>query len=338
MDPSPLFIAEISANHLGSLDRAHTLIDEAAKAGASAVKFQTYTPDTMTHPKIKYAIESEHVLWGSRNLYDLYKEAMTPWEWHRELFEHSHQVGVIPFSSPFDLSAVEFLETLDAPMYKIASLESSDLELIKAVAATGKPTIMSTGATEWHEIEKGVETFKNFSRAKLTLLVCTSSYPADPKDANIARMENLRNHFNVSVGISDHTLGIGVSLAAVVLGAEAIEKHLTLKRIDGGADAAFSMEPHEFAQLVSEGLSAQQAIGSSDWKLMPSENSSRALRRSLFVVNNVKQGEQLNLTNVKSLRPALGEHPSLLPELVGKIFTQDVESGTPLRNDMLKNE
>lgn len=338
MNRSPLFIAEISANHLGSLTRAHTLIDEAAKAGASAVKFQTYTPDTMTHPKIKYAIESEHALWGSRNLYDLYKEAMTPWEWHRELFDHCHKVGVIPFSSPFDLSAVEFLESLDAPMYKIASLESSDLELIKAVAATGKPTIMSTGATEWHEIEKSVETFKNFSNAKLTLLVCTSSYPAEPKDANIARMENLRNHFKVSVGISDHTLGIGVSLAAVVLGAEAIEKHMTIKRTDGGADGSFSMEPHEFAQLVFESLSAQQAIGSAEWNLLPAENSSRELRRSLFVVEDVKRGDKLNLSNVKALRPALGEHPSVLSEMIGKVFSQDFEAGTPLRNDMVQNE
>lgn len=338
MSTSPLFIAEISANHLGSLDRAHALIDAAAKAGAGAVKFQTYTPDTMTHPKIQYAIESEHILWGSRNLYDLYQEAMTPWEWHKELFEHCHNAGVIPFSSPFDLSAVEFLESLDAPMYKIASLESSDLELIKAVAVTGKPTIMSTGATEWNEIEKGVETFKKFSSAKLTLLVCTSSYPADPKDANIARMENLRSHFKVSVGISDHTLGIGVSLAAVVLGAEAIEKHLTLKRSDGGADGSFSMEPHEFAQLISESVSAQQAIGSTDWKLLPSENSSRALRRSLFVVEDVKSGEKLSLNNVKALRPALGEHPSVLSELIGKTFSQDFAAGTPLRNDMIQDE
>lgn len=338
MNPSPLFIAEISANHLGSLARAHALIDAAAKAGASAVKFQTYTPDTMTHPNIKHTIESEHALWGSRNLYDLYKEAMTPWEWHRELFKHCHEVGVIPFSSPFDLSAVEFLESLEAPMYKIASLESSDLELIRAVATTGKPTIMSTGATEWHEIEKGVETFKKFSSAKLTLLVCTSSYPAHPKDANIARMETLRNHFKVAVGISDHSLGIGVSLAAVVLGAEAIEKHLTLKRSDGGADGAFSMEPQEFAQLVSESHSAREAVGSTEWKLSPSENSSRALRRSLFVVEDVKCGEKLNLKNVKALRPALGEHPSMLPNLVGKTFTQDFIAGTPLINEMIKNE
>ena len=328
-----LYIAEISANHLGSLERAHNLIDAAANAGASAVKFQTYTPDTMTLNLPHLSVSQNHNLWGGQSLYSLYAEAMTPWEWHEELFEHCRSRGVIPFSSPFDTTAVQFLESINAPLYKIASLETSDHELIKAVGETGKPVIISTGATELQEVEELVEVFHSTGNADLTLLVCTSSYPAEPKDANIKRMELLRKKFGVKVGLSDHTLGIGVSIAAIALGATVIEKHITLDRSHGGVDSAFSMEPNEFAQLVLEGKSAEQSLGEEDWSMQPSETESRRLRRSLYVVKDVKSGEEINKENVRAIRPGLGISPKYLDLIIGKKFNQDLVLGTPLSLD-----
>ncbi len=331
-----LFIAEVSANHLGSLDRAHQLIDAAADAGASAVKFQTYTADTMTLDLPEFAVVDGHELWGGRTLYSLYQEAMTPWEWHPELFEHCRRRGVIPFSSPFDSSAVEFLESLDAPMYKIASLESSDHNLIKLVAETGKPVIISTGATEFSEIEALVEVFKSTGNQDLTLLVCTSSYPAEPAEAHIRRMKTLADSFKVKVGLSDHTLGIGVSIAAVALGATAIEKHITLKRTDGGADGAFSMEPEEFKSLVIEGNYAALALGNAEWAIQKSEAESRRLRRSLYVVKDVKQGEEVTPFNVRAIRPGAGCSPQYFPMVLGKVFVDDFKIGTPLDLGMIQ--
>lgn len=328
-----LYIAEISANHLGSLERAHNLIDAAANAGASAVKFQTYTPDTMTLNLPHLSVSQDHNLWGGQSLYSLYAEAMTPWEWHEELFEHCRSRGVIPFSSPFDTTAVQFLESINAPLYKIASLETSDHQLIKAVGETGKPAIISTGATELQEVEELVKVFHSTGNADLTLLVCTSSYPAEPKDANIKRMELLRKKFGVKVGLSDHTLGIGVSLAAIALGATVIEKHITLDRSHGGVDSAFSMEPNEFAQLVLEGKSAEQSLGEEDWSMQPSETESRRLRRSLYVVKDVKSGEEINKENVRAIRPGLGISPKYLDLIIGKKFNQDLVLGTPLSLD-----
>ncbi len=328
-----LYIAEISANHLGSLERAHNLIDAAANAGASAVKFQTYTPDTMTLNLPHLSVSQDHNLWGGQSLYSLYAEAMTPWEWHEELFEHCRSRGVIPFSSPFDTTAVQFLESINAPLYKIASLETSDHQLIKAVGETGKPVIISTGATELQEVEELVKVFHSTGNADLTLLVCTSSYPAEPKDANIKRMELLRKKFGVKVGLSDHTLGIGVSLAAIALGATVIEKHITLDRSHGGVDSAFSMEPNEFAQLVLEGISAEQSLGEEDWSMQPSETESRRLRRSLYVVKDVKSGEEINKENVRAIRPGLGISPKYLDLIIGKKFNQDLVLGTPLSLD-----
>ena len=325
-----LFIAEVSANHLGSLARAHKLVDAAADAGATAVKFQTYTADTMTLDLPKLSVIEGHELWGGRTLYSLYKEAMTPWEWHQELFDHCRERQVIPFSSPFDRTAVEFLESLDAPMYKIASLETSDHELIRLVANTGKPVIISTGATEFTEIESLVETFMSTGNQNLTLLVCTSSYPADPTEAHLRRMKTLSDSFQVKVGLSDHTLGIGVSVAAIALGATAIEKHITLKRSDGGADGAFSMEPNEFKNLVQEGTAAKSALGSGEWKIQKSETESRRLRRSLYVVKDVCVGEKITHDNVRAIRPGYGVNASLLTDLIGKEFNQDVSRGTPM--------
>lgn len=330
------FIAEISANHLGSKDRAHELIDAAADAGATSVKFQTYTPDTMTLDLPTFSVSNDHELWGGRTLYSLYQEAMTPWEWHPELFDHCRLRGVVPFSSPFDATAVEFLENLNAPMYKIASLETSDLALIRKVGETGKPVIISTGATLIHEIEELVETFYSTGNKNLTLLVCTSSYPADPGDANLLRILTLRNKFKCNIGLSDHTLGMGVALSAIALGASVIEKHLTLRRQDGGADGAFSMEPQEFKQLVTEGTKAQLALGNPTWKISDSEMESRRLRRSLYVVQDVRAGELVSLDNIRAIRPGNGLSPSLLEEVIGKTYKYNANRGTPLTLEMIK--
>ena len=326
-----LFIAEISANHLGSLDRARKLVMEAARVGATAVKFQTYTADTMTLNINEFSVSDDHELWGGKRLYDLYKEAHTPWEWHKELFELSRKLGLIPFSSPFDLSAVDFLESLNCPMYKIASLETGDHALIRAVAKTGKPLIISTGATEWDEIQELVEVVEETGNKNLTLLVCTSSYPAVAADAHLRRMLEIQEKLSVKVGVSDHTLGIGVSLAAVALGAVAIEKHLTLSRSDGGADSAFSMEPSEFQNLVLEGKNAFLSLGNREWSIQDSEKESRRLRRSLYIVKDVKAGDLLTLENVRAIRPGEGCSPKFLDQLLGKRFSTDAKIGTPLR-------
>ena len=325
-----LFIAEISGNHLGSLIRAKELIRSAAQIGATAVKFQTYTADTMTLDIDKFKVDIKHELWGGRKLYDLYKEAYTPWEWHSELFELCRSLNVIPFSSPFDLTAVDFLESLNCPIYKVASLETSDHALIKKVAETGKPIIISTGATTWEEIEELVEIVKKTGNTNLTLLVCTSSYPADPKDANIKRLKLIKNHFGVNVGISDHTLGIGVSIAAIALGATVIEKHLTLNRSDGGPDSAFSLEPNEFRLLVEEGNKAKVSIGTEEWQISDSENESRRLRRSLYIVDSVKKGDLVTLKNLRAIRPGQGCSPKHFSSLIGKRFIDDFPIGTPM--------
>ena len=335
-ESKPLFVAEISGNHNGSLARARDLVASAAASGADAVKFQTYTAETMTLDIDDFSISGEHPLWGGRRLYDLYEEAHTPWEWHEELFELCHSLGVIPFSSPFDLTAVDFLESLNAPMYKIASLETSDLRLIRTVAETGKPLIISTGATEWTEIQDLVDAVRSTGNDQLTLLVCTSSYPSLPIDAHIRRMQTLRESFNVNVGLSDHTLGLGVSIAAVALGASVIEKHFTLSRSDGGADAAFSMEPNEFATLVSEGTAARLALGESNWSMQESEKESRRLRRSLFIAADVRVGEIVSEKNVRALRPGFGLDAKYFEEIQGMRFNTALNKGTPMSLDIIE--
>jgi pseudaminic acid synthase len=333
---SPMFIAEISANHLGNFERAKALVLAAIESGASAVKFQTYTAATMTLDleKPEFKISEDHPLWGGRKLFDLYEDAHTPWEWHADLFEICRLHQVIPFSSPFDATAVDFLENLKTPMYKIASMETGDIPLIKRVAETGKPLIISTGATEWEEIEEAVTAVQKSGNKDLTLLVCTSSYPSDPIDSHLKRMATLSNHFGVKVGLSDHTLGIGVSIAGIALGATAIEKHLTLRRSDGGADGAFSMEPDEFAMLVKEGKSAFQSLGNSAWSMQESEKESRRLRRSLYVVKDVKAGDVITLENVRAIRPGGGCAPKLLDEILGKKFKSSQSVGTPMQIEM----
>lgn len=325
-----MYIAEVSANHLGSLDRAKAIVKAASDAGATAVKFQTYTADTMTLDLQEFSVGTDHELWGGRRLYELYEEAHTPWEWHGELFELARSLGLIPFSSPFDVSAVRFLENLDAPIYKIASLETSDHLLIEAAASTGKPIIISTGATELDEISEAVDVVARTGNKDLTLLVCTSSYPADPKQSHLLRINTLRDKFKCKIGISDHTLGIGVSVAAVALGATAIEKHLTLSRADGGADSAFSMEPIEFKNMVAESEIALDALGSANWTIQPSEDDSRKLRRSLYIVSDVNEGEIITHANVRAIRPGGGGKPSILGTLIGKKFIGSHKAGTPM--------
>ena len=333
---APMFIAEISANHLGNFERAQQLVLAAIKSGATAVKFQTYTAETMTLDlgTPEFRISDDHPLWGGEKLFTLYEKAHTPWEWHGELFEICRNHKVIPFSSPFDVTAVDFLERLNAPMYKIASMETGDIPLIRKVAETGKPLIVSTGATEWKEIEELVSEIEKVGNKDLTLLVCTSSYPSDPIDAHLKRMATLRNYFGVKVGLSDHTLGVGVSIAAIALGAVAIEKHITLRRSDGGADGAFSMEPEEFATLVKEGTSAFQALGNSEWSMQESERESRRLRRSLYVAKDVKMGDAVTLENVRAIRPGGGCPPKLLEEILGKKFKDSQMAGTPMRLEL----
>lgn len=329
-DDKPLFIAEISANHLGSLTRAKELVVAASESGATSVKFQTYTADTMTLNTDKFKVSESHELWGGRTLYSLYQQAFTPWEWHEELFDLSRSLGLIPFSSPFDSTAVEFLEGLDAPMYKIASLETSDHALIRKCAETGKPLIVSTGATMWDEIADLVRVVRETGNQDLTLLVCTSSYPARAEDANLNRIRTLKEHFDVKVGLSDHTLGSGVATAAIALGAVAIEKHLTLKRSDGGADSAFSMEPQEFLAMVEAGKQAAKSLGNSNWEIQPAEFESRRLRRSLYIVKDVKKGEKVTSENIRAIRPGAGASASLFADFLGKTFADDFTLGTPL--------
>jgi N-acetylneuraminate synthase len=326
------FIAEVSANHLGSLERAKEIVKAAARAGASSLKLQTYTADTMTLnvdlPEFK--VSEDHPLWGGRTFYSLYEEACTPWEWHKELFDLCRTLNMTPFSSPFDLTAVKFLEDLDAPMYKIASLETGDHRLINAVAETGKPLIISTGASGWNEIEELVKIVEKAGNRDLTLLVCTSSYPSEPADAHLNRIATLREAFGVKVGISDHTLGIGVSIAAIALGASAVEKHLTLRRSDGGADGAFSMEPEEFAALVKEGKSASKALGNPQWSIQETEKESRRSRRSLYIVTDVLPGETITHDNLRAIRPGGGCEPKHLETLIGKKFVRKFMMGTPM--------
>jgi len=330
-----MFVAEVSANHLGDFERACKIIEAAARSGATAVKFQTYTADTMTLDLDEFAVSAGHDLWGSRKLYDLYQDAHTPWDWHTELFARSRKLGLIPFSSPFDSTAVDFLEKLDAPLYKIASLETGDLPLIRRVADTGKPMIISTGATTLQEIEDVVSVVRDSGNKHLTLLVCTSSYPSDPVDAHLNRMQTLRDQFGVEVGVSDHTLGIGVSIAAIALGATVVERHLTLRRSDGGADSAFSLEPEEFAMLVKEGNAARSSLGNPEWSMQDSEKESRRLRRSLYVVKDVRVGDLVTFENLRAIRPGAGAPPKFYEAFIGKHFKIDAKAGTPMSAELI---
>ncbi|MGQ4658739.1 pseudaminic acid synthase [Aeromonas enteropelogenes] len=327
---SPYVIAELSANHNGNLERALAIMTAAKEAGASAVKLQTYRPDTITLKSERPEFQIHGGLWDGHSLYDLYEWAHTPWEWHQALFAKGRELGLTVFSSPFDFSAVDLLESLDCPAYKIASFELVDLPLIRYAAQTGKPLIMSTGMANEAEIAAAVEMALKHGNGQLALLHCVSGYPAPAAEYNLRAIPMLRQRFGVEVGLSDHTLGSSTAIAATALGATLIEKHFTLARADGGPDCAFSMEPAELAELVASVNTAQAALGVADYQLTPSEQGNRAFRRSLYLVKNIATGERLTEAHIKSVRPALGLPPADYDRLLGKRVTRDMSANQPL--------
>lgn len=332
----PYIVAEMSGNHNNDLNRALRIIDAAKAAGADAIKLQTYRADTITidHHGDEFIVKGG--LWNGRRLFDLYEEAHTPWEWHAPIFDHARRIGITVFSSPFDHTAVDFLEKLDAPAYKIASPELIDLPLIRKVARTGKPIVMSTGAATLDEIEEAIYAAREAGATELVVLHCTAAYPAPPEEANLATIAALADRFNVVAGLSDHTLGITVSALAVGLGASFIEKHFTLARADGGVDSAFSLEPHELSELVHAARIAQAALGKPTYGPTESESSVLKNRRSLYVVKSIAKGELFTLENIRSIRPANGLKPKYLDVTLGLRATRDLTFGEPLSADMIE--
>ncbi|MDB5958291.1 pseudaminic acid synthase [Ramlibacter sp.] len=333
----PYLIAEMSGNHNQSLERALAIVDAAAASGADALKLQTYTADTMTLDLAMpgFVIDDPKSLWAGRRLHDLYQEAHTPWDWHRPIVERAMRQGMHCFSTPFDATAVEFLESLDTPAYKIASFELVDVNLIRTVASTGKPMIMSTGMATAGEIEEAVAAARAGGCRELVLLKCTSTYPATPQNTNIATIPHLRALFGCEVGLSDHTLGTGVAVAATALGATVIEKHFTLRRADGGVDSAFSMEPQEFRALREETERAALALGSVQYGPTEAEIKSLAFRRSLYIAADLEAGAVLTRENLRSVRPGFGLPPKYLQTLLGKRVARAVRAGTPMSWDLL---
>jgi pseudaminic acid synthase len=333
----PFVIAEMSGNHNQSLERALAIVDAAAASGAHALKLQTYTPDTMTIDlnEREFHISDPKSLWSGCSLYDLYGEAYTPWEWHQPIFDRARERGIIAFSTPFDDTAVDFLERLNVPCYKIASFENTDLPLIRRVAATGKPLIISTGMATVAELDETVRAARDAGCTDLVLLKCTSTYPAPAESTNLRTIPHLRELFGCEVGLSDHTMGVGVAVAAVALGATVIEKHFTLNRADGGVDSTFSLEPAEMAQLVVETERAWQALGQVRYGPTEAEQESVVFRRSLYVVQDLKAGDVLTRENVRAIRPGLGLPTKYLEQVLGKTVTQNLKRGTALRWGLL---
>jgi pseudaminic acid synthase len=328
----PLVIAEMSGNHNQSLDRALAIVDAAAEAGAHALKLQTYTADTITL-NVRggdFEIRDQGSLWAGQNLHDLYAQAHTPWEWHGPIMERARQRGMLCFSSPFDESAIDFLQELEAPAYKIASFENNHLPLIRKAAATGKPLIVSTGMANLGELEQAVKAAREAGCRDLVLLKCTSTYPASPANTNIRTIPHLRELFGCQVGLSDHTMGVGVAVAAVALGATVIEKHFTLSRADGGVDSAFSLEPHELAILVQESERAWEALGQVQYGPTEAEQGSLQFRRSIYVAADIKPGDEFSTENIRIVRPGAGAPPGLLKYIVGKKSRSTYIKGTPL--------
>lgn len=339
-DHRPFVIAEMSGNHNQSLERALEIVDAVADTGAQALKLQTYTPDTITFngSSEEFYIRDNQSLWADKNLYKLYKEAYTPWEWHKPIFEHARKRGMIAFSSPFDTTAVDFLESLDVPLYKIASFENTDHILLKKVAQTGKPVIMSTGVASVADLEESVRVLRQNGCRDLVLLKCTSTYPASPESTNLLTIPHLRDLFDVPVGLSDHTMGIGAAIAAVALGAVVLEKHVTLRRADGGVDSAFSLEPDELKSLVVETERAFLAMGRVNYTLSPKEQNSLQFKRSLYVVQDMKAGEPFTPANVRSIRPANGLHTRYYEQVLGQTASRDIQAGTALSWELLKSD
>lgn len=331
----PIVIAELSGNHNGDIERAIRLIDAAKAAGADAVKLQTYSPDTITinHRGAGFVIEAGP--WKGKTLYQLYEEAHTPFAWHERLFAHARKIGIECFSAPFDETAVDLLESLGCPVYKIASFEIVDTELIKRAATTGKPLIISTGMASEHEIGEALTLARSSGATDVALLHCISAYPAPIAEANIRRIPALAKMFGCVVGLSDHTFGSEAAVSAVALGAKLIEKHITLARADGGPDAGFSLEPAEFATLVQNVKNAVQALGSGDAMRPPSEEAQKPFRRSLYAVKDIAAGEAISKENVRSIRPGFGLAPKHLPEVIGKRARVAIARGTPLSFELI---
>lgn len=330
----PFIIAEMSGNHNQSIDRAIAIIDAAANAGASAVKLQTYTADTITM-KGAYKINDANSLWNGQELHDLYKEAYTPWEWHEPLFKHARSRGLTIFSSPFDETSVDFLESLGVAAYKIASFENTHHPLLKKVARTGKPVIMSTGVSSLADIDTSVRVLRAEGCQELMLLKCTSTYPATPENTNLRTIPHMSEMFNCHVGLSDHTMGIGAAVASVALGARVVEKHFTLRRSDGGVDSAFSIEPEELKALVIESERAFLALGKVKYGVSEVEKKSVQFKRSIYVSEAIKAGDTFTVENLKVIRPGFGLAPELYEELLGKKASKNLEKGSPLTwNDL----
>ena len=336
-DEPPFVIAEMSGNHNQSLDRALAIVDAAAASGAHGLKIQTYTADTMTLPldEREFHVSNPKNLWTGRSLYDLYQEAHTPWEWHAAIFERCRAHGLVGFSTPFDATSVEFLESLDVPCYKIASFECTDLPLVRLVARTGKPLIISTGMASAAEIDETVTAAHEAGCRELVLLKCTSTYPASPENSNLRTIPSMRDTFGCLVGLSDHTMGHGCAVAAVALGAVLVEKHFTLRRADGGVDASFSLEPEEFRQLQLETERAWQGLGRVSYGATAAEQESLVYRRSLYIARDIKAGECLDPSNLRSIRPGLGLPPKYYDMLLGKRVNRDLSAGTALTWDLL---
>ena len=333
----PYLIAEMSGNHNQSLERALAIVDAAAASGADAIKLQTYTAETMTL-NVKtagFVIEDENSLWSGRQLYQLYEEAHTPWAWHAPIMARAALHGLHCFSSPFDDTAVDFLDSLGVPAFKIASFENTDLPLIRKVARTGKPMIISTGMATAAEIDEAVRTAREAGCEQIVLLKCTSTYPATPENTNIRTIANMRETFGCEVGLSDHTMGCGVAVAAVAFGACVIEKHFTLARADGGVDSSFSLEPHEFAQLRIESERAWQALGQVTYGGTQAEAKSRAFRRTLYISRDMRAGEVLSTDNMRIVRPGFGLAPKYHDILIGKRINRDLPAGTPVQWDVI---
>jgi pseudaminic acid synthase len=334
---APFIIAEMSGNHNQSLDRALEIVAAAAKAGAHAIKLQTYTADTITlnvHSG-DFLIGDEQSPWKGRSLHDLYRQAYTPWEWHAPIMRHARKLGLLCFSSPFDEAAVDFLQDLDVPAYKIASFENNHLPLIRKVAATGKPILISTGMASVSELDEAVATARQAGCRDLILLKCTSTYPASPDNSNILTIPHLRALFRCEVGLSDHTMGVGVAVAAVAHGATIIEKHFTLSRADGGPDSSFSLEPAELESLVLETGRAWQSLGRITYGPTEAETKSLVFRRSIYIAEDMKAGEAFTLRNLRIVRPGNGLHPRHYEQLLGKRILRDTPKGTPATWDLL---
>tara|TARA_Y100000385_G_scaffold290178_1_gene362265 strand:+ start:111 stop:1139 length:1029 start_codon:yes stop_codon:yes gene_type:complete len=331
-------IAELSANHNGSIETALETVRAAKRAGADAIKLQTYTAETMTIDcKNDFFMIKQDTAWDGEYLFDLYKRAYTPWEWHQEIYNLAKEEGLICFSSPFDNSAVDFLEELNSPIYKIASFEITDIPLIEYSASKGKPMIISTGIAEVKDIELAIDTCRKVGNNDVTILKCTSAYPADPKDANLLTIPDIKSKFGVKVGLSDHTMGIEGPVVAVALGATVIEKHFILDKNIGGPDAHFSLDEKEFTKMVISVRKAEEMIGKVDYEMTEKKKKSRQFSRSLFVVEDVKKGDVLTKENVRSIRPGFGLHPKYLSEIIGKEFNQDIDKGTPLSSKDINN-